>query len=572
MPVVRPRPSRPSSHSARRRLAAGIAIATTATLALFGAVPAVADPGSFAVAGIPSVPGAAFVGQPLTVSFAGMDIEPTPVTVAVDWYWSDGTPVASDDRIDLVYVPTAADVGKSLFGYVWLDTPGYQTYAVPTNLTGAAAIPGFDTVPELTVTGSGVVGEPLTVSESAGSWSPTPDALSYAWHRYPVDAVVASGTGPSFATYTPTGDDLGSTLYVVVTATKTDTAPNTQTSAGSTTVHLGSFTNVGRPTVSGSGLLGSPFTAVFDPAGTTPAPTSVTFQWFHTDGTPVAGATSDTFTPTADLVGQPLYVQATLRADGYQDYLTLGSDYTRTVSLRSFTAGAAPVVTGRNVLTGSLTAGLDDSGWSPRPASLTYQWFRGDGTPIAGATAATLLPTAELVGSSVYVVVTAHADGYQPYEAASAPTGNIAAPGIDSSTPAAVVGDTVTIELWGLLLDTDYTLELHSDPVALGTVRSSAEGVIRTTVTIPAGTPAGEHRIVVLLDGVEVAAVPITVAAVLATAPAAVATPAGARLAATGADDVQGLLALVALCLALGVAAVRVSGLLRPVRVARRRS
>jgi hypothetical protein len=584
VPVASRTPRHPSGTvarrlpGARRAVAAVLATALTGALAVLGAGPASAA--EFTVDGGPSVPGSAYLGQAVTVSLDAMTISPTPASVEVNWFWVDGTPRV-DDPTDLQYVPTAADVGKTLYAQVWLHGPSGEAYVAYSNWTGAVAVPGFASVPALTVTGSGVVGSPLTVEEASGSWSPAPESLAYVWFRYPSGTQVAQGTGPAAATYTPTTDDIGSTLWVRVTATRTGTVTNVQDSTASTTVHLGSFDGVGRPTVTGSGTVGTPFTATFDATGVTPSPASVTFQWFTTDGTPLAGADSATFVPGLDLVGRPLYVQATLTAPGHQPYQTLGSDYTRTVSLASFTPGAAPVVVGRNVLGGSLTATLDDDAWSPRPTSLTYQWFAADGTPLAGADTATLVPTPALVGTSVYVVTTAHADGHQPYEIASAPTGLIAAPGVATSTPTAVSGDTVDVEVWGLLLDTEYALELHSTPVALATVRSSAQGVIRTTVTLPAGTPAGEHHVVVLLDGTAVASVPITIAAApvitvpVATPPqaaapaAAPADPARRALATTGAEGTPGLLAVVALLLAAGTAAVRVSARNRTVSARR---
>ncbi|QZN85810.1 hypothetical protein [Cellulomonas sp. C5510] len=540
----------------RRRPPTPVRAALTAALVLAAGLltagPAAAVP--YAVTGAPTLPGNAWLGQPLTVSLAGVTVNPAPVTTAVDWYWSDGTQLA-DDRTDLEYVPTEADLGKSLYAAVWFGDGTSETHVVGTNMTGAVATPGFDATPSYAVTGTGLVGQPLTLTPT-GAWSPAAETLTYVWHRYPVDAVVASGTGSTFATYTPDADDVGSTLYVVVTATATGRVTNTQTSTASTTVHLGSFDGVGRPTVSGTGLVGDPFTASFDTTGVTPAPDSVGYQWYRTDGTAVPGATSATFTPGVDLLGEPLYVQAVLRAAGHHDYRTLGSDYTRTVSLRSFTPGAAPQLVGRHVLTGSLTATLDTAAWSPQPESLTYQWFTSDGTPVAGATGATLLPTRDLVGESVYVVVTAHATGYQPYVIASAPSGRIAAPTIAASSGSASVGDSVTVEVWGLLPDTEYTLELHSTPVYLATARTSGEGVLRATVDLPAGTPAGDHRIVVLLDGVAVASVPVAVVAPESPAATAPTVTRPAALATTGADDAGGLLALAVLALVAGVAAV----------------
>ena len=45
--------------------------------------------------------------------------------------------------------------------------------------------------------------------------------------------------------------------------------------------------------------------------------------------------------------------------------------------------------------------------------------------------------------------------------------------------------------------NTDLTVELRSTPVTLGTVATDAAGAFSTTVTIPATTDPGAHRIVV---------------------------------------------------------------------------
>lgn len=63
--------------------------------------------------------------------------------------------------------------------------------------------------------------------------------------------------------------------------------------------------------------------------------------------------------------------------------------------------------------------------------------------------------------------------------------------------------------------ETGIRLELHSDPVVLATdLTADANGVVRYTVTLPAGTPPGAHTLVVI--GAEhVARIPVTVAAPL---------------------------------------------------------
>lgn len=56
--------------------------------------------------------------------------------------------------------------------------------------------------------------------------------------------------------------------------------------------------------------------------------------------------------------------------------------------------------------------------WQPEPASYRYQWL-ADGLPIPGATRADLQPTADLLGRSISVAVTAHLSGMRPAEATS---------------------------------------------------------------------------------------------------------------------------------------------------------
>ncbi|WP_147543750.1 fibronectin type III domain-containing protein [Aeromicrobium massiliense] len=59
----------------------------------------------------------------------------------------------------------------------------------------------------------------------------------------------------------------------------------------------------------------------------------------------------------------------------------------------------------------------------------------------------------------------------------------------------------------------ELALELHSDPVALGTVATDAQGGFTTTVTIPETVPVGAHQVVVLHEGQQVTASPVEVVA-----------------------------------------------------------
>lgn len=104
-------------------------------------------------------------------------------------------------------------------------------------------------------------------------------------------------------------------------------------------------------------------------------------------------------------------------------------------------------------------------------------------------------------------------------------------------------GDTVEVTGAGFPSETAVRVELHSDPVVLGTATTDAQGALRLTATVPATTAAGAHEIVALADDVT-ARTGITVTAGGVTAPGTggATTPGtgGAstgNLATTGGDD-----------------------------------
>ncbi len=56
-----------------------------------------------------------------------------------------------------------------------------------------------------------------------------------------------------------------------------------------------------------------------------------------------------------------------------------------------------------------------------------------------------------------------------------------------------------------------FALELHSDPIPLGTVTTDDNGGFTADVVVPANVVAGEHAVVVLFEGAEVSSTPVTV-------------------------------------------------------------
>jgi len=75
-------------------------------------------------------------------------------------------------------------------------------------------------------------------------------------------------------------------------------------------------------------------------------------------------------------------------------------------------------------------------------------------------------------------------------------------------------GATVTVTGTGFAPRIEgYALELHSDPVPLGEVKTDDKGGFSADVVVPETVTPGDHRLVVLFDGTEVGASPVTVTA-----------------------------------------------------------
>jgi LPXTG-motif cell wall-anchored protein len=109
-------------------------------------------------------------------------------------------------------------------------------------------------------------------------------------------------------------------------------------------------------------------------------------------------------------------------------------------------------------------------------------------------------------------------------------------------------GGTVTVDVAGATRDGSVEVWLHSTPVRLAVVQADASGVASRTVTIPAATETGTHRIQVVdtTTGVSVWSGELTVT------PAAT----GSGLASTGAE-VTSLAVVALLLLGAGTLAVR---------------
>ncbi|KQY56093.1 hypothetical protein ASD11_16650 [Aeromicrobium sp. Root495] len=282
------------------------------------------------------------------------------------------------------------------------------------------------------VTGTPKVGVPLTATE--GTWSPTPTAYTYRWLA---DGVVIAGA--TARTYTPDAARLAQRISVEVTAIRSGTTLGKATSAGVGPVASGTFTP-GTPTVSGTAKLGATLTAS---TGTwTPAPDSFTYQWLA-DGVAVSGSTGKTFVPRAAQVGKNIAVRVSAVRPAYVSAPRTSAE-TVQVAPGDLVSGT-PSTSGTAKVGSTLTAA--SGAWSPTPV-FSYQWL-ADGSPVAGATAATFRLTAAQLGKRMSVRVQGALTGYVTASRASAQTGAVVAGTLKPATPriigTAKVGKRLTV-------------------------------------------------------------------------------------------------------------------------------
>ena len=385
----------------RVKVTARLADATSASTTS-AATPAVA-PGVLTATAPPVVSGTPQVG--VQVSATSSTWSPS-ASRAYQWF-AAGRPITGATRS--VFTPTAEQVGMPLTVRVTATRSGYTT-ATSTSAATAAVQPGmFAAVSPPTVTGTAQVDQPLTAS--AGAWTPSADP-AYQWL---VDgAPVVGATGPS---YTPAAADLRKQVAVQVTVTRPGYTPTAATSAATDPVIPGTFRNTGDPSVSGTPRVGVPLRAA--PGGWSPGPT-FGYQWWA-GGSPIAGATSSTFTPTPAELNRTLSVQVTARRSGYLTAV-IDSPATARVLPGANSATTAPVISGQPIVGRTLTA--SSGTWAVRPATVAHRWY-ADGVAIPGATASTFVPAKDQLDRRISVSVTASADGYGPTTASSLATGPV---------------------------------------------------------------------------------------------------------------------------------------------------
>lgn len=167
----------------------------------------------------PTITGTALVGETLTVNPGTWG--PGAVSLAYKWF-AGGVAISGATASSLV-VPASAN-GKTITVKVTGTKPGYSS-ATRTSPSTAAVAPGTLSTTTPTISGAARVGATLTAS--ASGWGPSPVALTYQWA---VNGVAVAGA--TSATYQPKTSDVGKSVTVTVTGTKTGYASASRTSKG----------------------------------------------------------------------------------------------------------------------------------------------------------------------------------------------------------------------------------------------------------------------------------------------------------------------------------------------------
>ncbi|MCW2798794.1 MAG: hypothetical protein JWQ70_266 [Aeromicrobium sp.] len=293
----------------------------------------------------------------------------------------------------------------------------------------AATVTPNDVIANVTkpaITGQTVTDQTLTVTP--GTWTPAGVTLAYQWKADGTDISGATGT-----TLVLGAGQVGKSITVTEKASKGSSSPVSVTSTATAVVTAGQFTFNATPTISGSPQIGVVLSA--NGASALPVADNFSYQWFASDApnTPIAGATTSTFTPTAAQVGKTITVQVVAHRAGYADGFSAKSNPTTAVDPLAVSNSVPPTITGSPAVDSVLTE--HDGTWAPGGVAFTYEWL-ADGNVISGATGSTFTPTAAELGKKITVRVTGTKTNLSQYVAESIETAPVAAaPVVNQTAP-----------------------------------------------------------------------------------------------------------------------------------------
>lgn len=317
-------------------------------------------PDTIANTALPSITGTPKVGSTLTAGNGTWT--PSGTTYAYAWS-ANGEPIAG--ATSNTYVLTPTELGKTITVKVTASKAGSTSMDASSAATAAVANGTISNSAVPTITGTARSGQTLTATD--GTWTPEGTTPTYAWS--------ADGTpigGATSSTYELTPAEVGKKITVTVTASKTGYASASSTSAQTAIVDPTAVTNSVPPSIADAAVVGQVLTAV---KGTWAPSSGVAFayQWLA-DGAPIDGATTSTFTPTADQIGKKISVTVT----GSKAGLTSLDKTSAETSAVSETP--PPFGTPKNFTAVSSTSSTITLTWTKSTDAVKYRIYSGIGT------------------------------------------------------------------------------------------------------------------------------------------------------------------------------------------------
>ena len=321
----------------------------------------------------PVITGSLLGGKPLTVTAGNW--YPTATSLAYQWQRDTGSGfVDIPGATSPTYFTVPADVTATVHARVTATNAYGSVVATAAGVGPITSGAPVDSVLPI-ISGTAQRGVPLAVN--SGTWSPS-GSFSFQWQRDDGSGF-ADITGATGTSYTPTVDDLGLPLQVVVTATNPfGSATVTTAATGNVATNLPH--NTGAPGVAGTAKRTLTLTAS---AGTwTPAGATFAYQWQRDDGSgfaDITGATAASYVlVTADVDATVRVVVTATNVDGST---AAASAPTAVVAAATPGNRVAPMLTGSSRVGDTLTT--TDGAWSPAAESFAYQWQRRVPAPTA---------------------------------------------------------------------------------------------------------------------------------------------------------------------------------------------
>ena len=256
--------------------------------------------GRFTPPPTPTIKGTAMAGQLLT---ADPGAAPSPAAESVQYVWYRDGQRLTDFSTDPTYRLTRDDGGHKITVQVFYGRNGYIQASSPAS--AAVLPPGYFSVGPAWIVGSTVV--EYVVSARTSYTSPSPSTALYQWYRDGKPIIGARGTS-----YRLTAADQWRQITFRVTFKRANTLDANVTSRA--IKPLAVFSKLPTPVVRGTYTAGQLLRA--STTLSTPAATSVTWQWFR-DGKPIAGATGPSYRLTSYDRDRFVHVVATYRKANY---------------------------------------------------------------------------------------------------------------------------------------------------------------------------------------------------------------------------------------------------------------